>query len=177
MGRRFVITGPPGSGKTPLIEHLRTMGSIGVEEPARAVLAEQRAIGVDRIFDTDPQRFVDLMLARAIEDFERTATSDRRVFFDRGIPDHIGYAKLFGLDTSAAQRAALTCRYDDPVFALPSWPEIYTTDGDRRMTVEHAAAFGEHVREVYVDLDYTVVDVPIGDIPSRAAFVRDAVGS
>ena len=35
--------------------------------------------------------------------------------------------------------------------------------------------FGQELNDV--DLDYTVVDVPIGDIPSRAAFVRDAVGS
>ena len=41
----LVITGPPGSGKTPIVRELVASGFTGVAEPARKVIAAQRAIG------------------------------------------------------------------------------------------------------------------------------------
>ena len=64
----------------------------------------------------------------------------------------VGYAEIFALDTSAAWSASRHYRYDDIVFVLPAWPDIYVTDGDRRMTFESAQAFGDRVREVYLRL-------------------------
>src|SRR6185436_10389259 len=97
-----VITGPPGSGKTPIVDELVASGFTGVAEPAREVIAEQRALGGDGVWDRDPQLFLNLMLSRAVADFRKlhAGLKPRRhelVFFDRGIPDLIGYAELFGL--------------------------------------------------------------------------------
>lgn len=172
----FVITGPPGSGKTPLLRELVAMGFAGVPEPAREVIAEQRAVDGNGVYDRDRSLFLELMLLRSIADFERVAGADLPVFFDRGIPDLIGYAELFGLDSSAAERAAADHRYNDLVFGLPSWREIYVTDTERRMTPEAAEAFGERVRTVYVDLGYTLVDVPTGSPAVRAERIVRTVG-
>src|SRR6476619_2735100 len=134
-----VITGPPGSGKTPIV----ASGFTGVAEPAREVIAEQRALGGDGVWDRNPQLFLTLMLSRAVADFLQMSGAPGPVFFDRGIPDLIGYAELFGLDAAAAAKAAAAHRYHDPVFVLPSWPEIYVTDSERQMTFEAAEAFGD----------------------------------
>ena len=56
-----------------------------------------------------------------------------------------------------------------------SWPEIYTTDEDRRATVEQAALFGDIVRTVYERLGYRLIDVPKDGPDARAAFVRGLV--
>ena len=98
------------------------------------------------------------------------------MFFDRGIPDLIGYAELFGLDAADAATAAAVHRYNDLVFMLPSWPEIYATDAERRMTFEAAKAFGERVRDIYVQLGYSVVDVPRDTIVARVRFILDTLG-
>jgi predicted ATPase len=47
----LVITGPPGSGKTPIVDELVAAGFTGVAEPAREVIAEQRAHGGDGVWD------------------------------------------------------------------------------------------------------------------------------
>ena len=47
------------------------LGFLGVDEPAREILAEQRAIGGCGVADKDPQLFCDLMLERAITDYQR----------------------------------------------------------------------------------------------------------
>lgn len=169
----YVLTGAPGSGKTSILHELVGLGFASVDEPARRVIAEQRALGEPAIYDKDPRVFVDLMLSRALSDVEKLRAATRPVFFDRGVPDLIGYAELFGLDSSDAEQAAATYRYNSVVFYVPSWPEIYVTDGDRRMTVEAAQAFGARVRDIYVDLGYTVVDLPRDTIESRARFILD----
>jgi predicted ATPase len=168
-----VITGPPGSGKTLLLQELVKFGFLGIEEPAREILAEQREIDGDGVPDKDPQLFCDLMLKRAIADYERTVGHDDAAFFDRGIPDIVAYAALFGLDTTAAQTASQRHRYDDPVFALPPWPGIYVTDGERRMTFEAAQAFGDRVRKVYLELGYTILDVSRDSVEARARFIAE----
>jgi predicted ATPase len=173
---RFVITGAPGSGKTPIIRELMASGFTGVAEPARDVIAEQRATGGEGVYDKNPQLFWTLMLSRSVADFRCTNGARGPVFFDRGIPDLIGYADLFGLDPSDATNAATIHRYNDPVFVLPSWREIYITDAERRMTFDAAKAFGEHVRRSYVDLGYAVVEVPCDTVVARARFILDALG-
>ena len=91
-----------GSGKTAILRELVRLGFLGVSEPARDLLAEQRAIRGNEVFDMDPQLFCHLMLERAIADYQRLEGAGEPTFFDRGIPDMVGYAEIFGLDISGA---------------------------------------------------------------------------
>jgi len=108
------------------------------------------------------------MLERAIDDYR---TASPMTFFDRAIPDLVAYAQIFELDTSAAMQAATQHRYNNPVFFLPSWPEIYTTDDERTMSFEMAHDFGELIRAVYDELGYEIEEVPRGTPLERANFV------
>ena len=164
--KRIVITGAMGSGKSTLLAELRKHGFTVVPEPARIVLAEQRAAGGDGVPERSPQRFCDLMLERMKSDYDEHPSA----FYDRGIPDLVGYAHLFGFEPPrVADR-----RYDDRVFVLPAWREIYATDDERKMTFEMAEAFGEDVRRIYEGLGYEIVDVPKDTPDARARFIIGA---
>jgi len=163
---RVVITGAMGSGKSTLLVELRKRGFSVVPEPARIVLAEQRAAGGDGVPERSPQRFCDLMLETMKRDYDEHPCA----FYDRGIPDLVGYARLFGLETPRVEGH----RYDDRVFVLPAWRAIYATDDERKMTFEMAEAFGEDVRRIYASLGYEIVNVPKDTPDARARFIIGA---
>ena len=65
----FVLTGAPGAGKTAILDRIGA-GIRRVGEPAREILAEQRAVGGAGTHDRDPSLFVDLLLERSIDKHE-----------------------------------------------------------------------------------------------------------
>src|SRR4030095_4949313 len=81
-------------GKSTLLAELRKHGFTVVPEPARIVLAEQRAADGDGVPERNPQRFCDLMLERMKADYDEHPSA----FYDRGIPDLVGYQPLFGVE-------------------------------------------------------------------------------
>ena len=134
-----ILTGAPGSGKTTILDELRdTLRCF--DEPARRVLAEQRAIGGSGVPSQDPARFVELLVEVAVADHER-ALGAGPALFDRGMPDCIAYAIYLGVDPGPSIRASDSYRYHDEVFILEPWEEIYVTDDERTMSFADTVAF------------------------------------
>jgi predicted ATPase len=172
--RRHILTGAPGTGKTAVV---RAMPSavVVVEEPARDVLAEQRAAGRPISNDGAEDRFVDLLLRRSIEQFDYALRLDGTILFDRGIPDCIAYAAYLGADMRRSLEASESHRYQAPVLLLTPWEEIYRTDDERTMTFQDVMAFHRAIRAAYRTAGYEIVEVPKASVDDRAAFVLDVI--
>ncbi len=169
-----VLTGAPGSGKSAVLEELRGVST--VREPARDILAEQRAMdsGADA---PEPSRFMELLLARSIEKHAAAIAADGPVaVFDRGVPDCVAYAALFGTDRGPSTAAAARYRYHAEVLLFEPWREIYRTDDDRTMSFEDTLPFHEALVDAYERSGYALINVPRGSIEERTSFVRDAIG-
>jgi predicted ATPase len=170
----LILTGSPGSGKTTILSRLK--GEFGcVDEPAREVLAEQRATGGRGTWDQDPSLFVHLLLQRSIEQYVAARRSVEPVIFDRGIPDCVVYAVRAGTDVTPSVAAVEAFRYQRHVLFLEPWGDIYTTDEERIMSFDDTVSFSEELRDVYERSDYSLVRVPQTSIDERAAFVREFV--
>lgn len=176
MDNFFVITGAPGTGKTTLLKEIERQGYTVVAEPARYVLKEQRSVGGKGVPEKDPALFVSLMLAREVEWFKECERSRQSiVFFDRGVVDNIGYARLFGIGESDINKMAKLCRYNNNVFYLPMWKDIYVTDDERKMTYEVAKDFGIELRKGYEEFGYRLVDVPYDTPKGRCDFILEKI--
>ena len=171
----FILTGAPGSGKSTLLTCLRKLGYSGIEEPARQILEEQRLIVGAGVPEKNPCLFVDFLLSRALSRYQDAAVSDSVLFFDRGIPDNIAYASLFNLEFERGWKATELYRYNPMVFFLPNWEAIYSHDEERKMSFQDAAKMGNHLREIYQQAGYTVVELPFGPPEERARFVLSAL--
>jgi predicted ATPase len=169
----FIITGAMGSGKSTLLHELHKEKFVCVDEPARKILKEQRNIHGPGTPEQDPNLFCHLLLSRSITLYEKYKDTHKPVIFDRGIPDNIGYADFFKVNNRPFINASNQHRYHKQVFFLPAWKEIYHTDDERKMSYEQSDNFGNHLRKVYTDLGYELVEVPVGSPSFRSAFVLE----
>jgi predicted ATPase len=110
--RFFVLTGGPGSGKTTLIKALERAGFAVSVEAGRGVIQDQTTIGGRALPWCDPAAFAELMLSWEMRSYRIAQARTGPVFFDRGVPDVVGYLRLSGLPVPPAMEraAALTRR-------------------------------------------------------------------
>jgi predicted ATPase len=125
----FVITGGPGSGKTTLIDALERAGFARTVEAGRGIIQDQVAIDGHALPWRDPRAFAELMLAWEMRSYRMAERQTGPVFFDRGVPDVIGYLRLMRLPVPLhIEKAAEEFRYGRRVFIAPPWREIFTPD-------------------------------------------------
>lgn len=167
----FILTGPPGSGKTTVLTALGDRVNT-VSEPARRVLAEQRRSGGTATGDQDSSQFVAHMLSLAASDF---ASAEGATLFDRGLPDLLGFTAYYELDETAVRAAVAKYRYRSPVFFLSSWEAIYENDDERTLSFEGSAAFGDLIRQAYEKSGYETLMVPKLSPEDRAAFILEQI--
>jgi predicted ATPase len=174
--RFFVVTGGPGSGKSTLIEELHRRGYANSVEAGRGVIQDQVAIGGRALPWDDRALFAEIMLNWELRSYHIAEQSSGVVFFDRGIPDVVGYLRLIGLDVpDYIQRAAELFRYNRRVFIAPPWPEIFHSDRERKQDFDEAVRTYESMIVTYASFGYELVEVPRASVEERAQFILDRV--
>lgn len=169
---KFILTGPPGSGKSAVIEKLKEEEICCVDEYAREIISEQRSINGKGLYDHDPELFKELMLSRAIHDYKKSVDTEITIF-DRGIPDILAYTDCFNLIAGAELKAAEAYKYNPLVFFAPSWKEIYTNDQERQISFEEAKLFGDNLIKIYAKLGYELLALPNGTIEERVSLIKN----
>lgn len=134
MTTRFhVVTGGPGSGKSSVIDALAAEGYLQMPEAGRAVIQDQVEVGGNVLPWADRNAFANLMLAWELRSYREAVGFPGPVFFDRGVPDVIGYLRICGSAVpNYVIRAAELRRYRKQGFIAPHWPEIFAQDVERK---------------------------------------------
>jgi predicted ATPase len=170
----FVITGGPGSGKTTLIDALEQAGFARTVEAGRGIIQDQVAIVGPALPWRDPAAFAELMLGWAMRSYRMAAREAGPVFFDRGVPDVIGYLRLMRMPVPLhLAKAAEVFRYRRHVFIAPPWREIFTQDTERRQDFTEAERIHVALAETYAGLGYELVELPRAGVAERLQFVVD----
>lgn len=176
MPKSILLIGGPSTGKTTLINHLKTLGYPCLEEVSREVTKKAQKEGVDQLFLEKPLLFSKLLKDARIEQFKQAATYDTDlVFIDRGIPDTVAYMDYIGQSYTPEFIEDCKAYIYDTVFILPLWKEIHETDGERYENFEQAQEIQKHLLDTYIHYGYTPIEVPIGDVASRATFILNTL--
>lgn len=174
----FIITGGPGSGKTTMLEELKERGFFTVDEVARQIIKEQHSIGGDAIHGKNQLKFLELMLSRSIDTFMQVTEKEKSVFFDRGIPELIGYCHLIKYEVPKYLCDAIKLyHYNNTVFLAPPWQEIYQHDTERKQTWEEAIETYNCVKNAYDELGYNLIEIPKSTVTERVSFILDQLGN
>jgi predicted ATPase len=172
----FIFTGGPGSGKSTVIEALKSLDYQVVEEVARDIIQQQHRIGGNATHTGDQIAFCQQMLAASIENYQQSLQTKSPIFFDRGIPDLVGYAMMtIGEIDPRIMEAVKKYRYNQHVFLFPPWQAIYTNDTERQQDFHEAIATHEYLKQAYIDCGYSIIDLAKTDIQSRTQFILDTI--
>ncbi|MGX7873473.1 AAA family ATPase [Mesorhizobium sp. ORM6] len=160
--RFFVLTGGPGSGKTTLIEALRQAGYATSVEAGRGIIRYQMAVGGPALPWQDRALFAELMLSWEMRSYQNAIGDKGPIFFDRGVPDTLGYLRLSALPVPEhVSAAAKRFRYNPRVFIAPPWPEIFAQDQERKQTLDEAERTYHALAGVYTELGYELILLPL----------------
>lgn len=177
----YVITGGPGVGKTTLLDELKNRSFSVVPEIARELIQEQQAINGDFLPWKNKKNYMELLYQRSVESFEKVIhgyTGTEPVFFDRGFLDALCYAALEGIPvTNEMKTLAETTRYNNQVFILPPWMDIYQTDAQRKQDWNEAVFTYNKIIQTYRSYQYNLVEVPKTTVTERADFVLESIST
>ena len=177
MHQKVVITGGPGTGKSTVISSLEQLQFACMPEVSRSVTREAQGRGVDQLFLHEPLLFSQLLLESRINQYEQAEElNDELVFFDRGIPDVMGYLDYLGMDYPELYRAkSMELRYTK-VFMMPPWEKIYQTDNERYESFEQSLRIYEELKKAYTSLGYEFDIIPEASVDNRVEFILNRLG-
>ncbi len=168
--RLVLISGCSGGGKSTLLAELSARGHAVVEEPGRRIIAEEMASEGKSLPWVDLAAFLRRAIDIALADRIAMSSHDGWVFFDRGLVD--AASALEALNGEPTLRPlCMRHRYHHRVFMAPPWPEIYTTDADRKHGLDAARAEYHRLMEVVPALGYDVIELPKMSTSERADLV------
>ena len=169
-----VVTGPPCSGKTTVINALAEQGYETVDEVARARIKRLLAanISLDEIREDGLVLQRDILAAKL--ERERGLDREKLIFFDRGVPDSVAYYRYYGLDPREAIEQASHNRYQH-IFFLEGLPIVH--DDVRNEDADAARQIGELIYQAYGEIGYMVTRVPAVSVEERVEFILQNVAS
>lgn len=168
----YILTGGPGSGKSTVLSLLFSMGYSVVPEVGRKIIQEQVSLEGNALPWGDRCRYAELMLLHSVLDFGKFVSLNMPRFFDRGIPDILGYCRFARIPVGKKLESAVrNYRYNPVVFVFPPWETIYTQDPERKQSFQEARDTCYAIREVYEENGYRTVAVPFLSPEKRAVWI------
>ncbi|TBD05182.1 ATPase [Rhizobium leguminosarum] len=174
MNRSALISGCSGGGKSTLLQELAARGHAVVEEPGRRIVSQELEGDGAALPWVDMAAFARRAIEMAIADHSAAREQTGWTFFDRGLVDAAAALQhLTG--EQILEKLSVAHRYHQRVFLTPPWPEIYTTDPERRHGFDEAVAEYDRLAAIYPTLGYDVVTLPKIAVADRADFILDCL--
>ncbi len=174
MSKRYILTGAPGTGKTTLIDVLRSYGYPCFSEISRKVIIQERESGSNKTPWGNLSGFVDLVYAQTVKELQHPIQNTS--FVDRGLPDLIAYltAKLQSIPNYLLN-FPFASYYASTVFLTAPWKDIYINDPERPQSFQEALVLHQHLIKTYTDLGFTIVTIPNTTLTKRVDFIQSFI--
>lgn len=170
----YVITGAPSSGKSTVINELKRCGYAIQEEKGRVLIEQEMAKGKTLAeVRVDSIEFEMAWIKLQMES-EAKLDRDKLTFLDRGIIDTLAYFKFYNWAVSKeVKKMCKQATYNQKVFLFDQL--IFEYDGRRVESADEASQLGKLFGEVYSNLGYKIIKVPVLSVEKRVNFILNAI--
>jgi predicted ATPase len=159
-----------------VIDALAGFGHARTVEAGRGIIQDQVDIGGNALPWSDRALFAEMMLSWELRSYRMALEHPDTVFFDRGVPDVIGYLRLVDLPVPPhVIKAAGEFRYNRRVFIAPPWKEIFHPDRERKQDFDEAVRTYASLASTYTEYGYELTELPRVSIDERVQFVLRTV--
>lgn len=116
------------------------------------------------------------MLSWEMRSWHEAEEQTQPCFFDRGVPDVVGYLRLSELPIPRhLDNAVEKFRYNRIVFIAPPWRDIYVQDTERKQSFDVAVATYHAMVKTYRMYDYLLIELPCASVEERADFILSRI--
>jgi predicted ATPase len=175
--RKYIITGGPGFGITTVVNCLGELQYQTMREAARFIVEREMGRGDSDVLPWRNRDLFDIALRnQKIQDYQ-SVDSGQPCFFDRGLPDFVGWRQCLGRSLDLFVRAIEEHPYQQTVFMTQPWEEIYQRTESRPLTFAESSKIHLYLMAGYEKIGCRLVVLPKADPSTRAQFVLHTIGN
>jgi len=169
MKKKFIISGPPGSGKTTLINALIKKGIPCINEVARDIIILEQESNRNGTPWENIERFSQLVFR---ETLIRLDSQKDSLFCDRSLIDNIAYLEFNNKEVfNELKKIEFDKFYHKTVFFALPWEEIYVNDKQRPQEFSESIELSKKLIETYTEFGFTIEFIPLTRVTLRVDFI------